>query len=106
MDRKLPPKPLFPLLRLGAILFGGFRLDDRITAAEAVKRATVPILVLHGDDDRFVPHEMSEEVRLANPDRVRRSLFPNAGHALSYIMHEEQYTVQVRKFLAEHSVEK
>lgn len=106
VDRKLPPKPLFPLLRLGAILFGGFRLNDRITAVEAVKRATVPILILHGDDDRFVPHEMSEEVRLANPDRVQRSLFPNAGHALSYIMHEEQYTAEVREFLALHGVEK
>ena len=30
VDRGLPPKPLFPLLRLGAILFGHFRLDDRI----------------------------------------------------------------------------
>ncbi len=102
IDRKLPPKPLFPLLRLGAVLFGHFRLDDRITAAEAVKLATVPILIIHGDDDRFVPQKMSEEVRVANPDRVRRILFPKAGHALSYIMHMDAYEKEVKAFLAEH----
>ena len=91
VDRGLPPRPLFPLLRLGALLYGHFRMTPDASAVEAVKRATVPILIIHGDDDRFVPCQMSEAIRNANPQRVKLVLFPGAGHALSYILDGETY---------------
>ena len=100
VDRGLPPRPLFPLLQLGAILYGHFRLTPRVSAAQAVKHAKVPILIIHGDDDRFVPCGMSQKIQQANPHRVTLRLFPKAGHALSYILDGEQYETIVRSFLS------
>lgn len=91
VDRGLPPRPLFPLLRLGALLYGRFRMTAEASAVEAVKRTTVPILIIHGEDDRFVPCSMSQEIQAANPAMVKLVLFPGAGHALSYIIDGEEY---------------
>lgn len=80
-----------PLVRLSARLFGRFSLRES-GAAEAVKRAKVPILIIHGEDDRFVPCDMSREIRAANPDCVQLEIFPDAGHGLSYIVDTARYT--------------
>lgn len=60
-------------------------------AAEAVRRSDIPILIIHGEDDRFVPCGMSRAIRAANPDRVRLETFPGAGHGLSYIVDTPRY---------------
>ncbi len=100
-DMGLPAGLLMPLVDLGALLFGHFRLDRRITAANAVKGAGCPILIIHGDDDRFVPHTMSQEIYAANPDRVRYALFPRAGHAMSYMEDTPRYIAEVERFMHE-----
>ena len=92
-----PPKLVFPLIALGARLFGGFDVCA-VTAEEAVKHATVPILIMHGDDDRFVPAHMSEGVPRANPQLVTRHLFAGAGHGLCYLTDKEKYIGLVRDF--------
>ena len=85
---------------LGARIFGGF--DIRQTdAIRAVKKASVPILIIHGEDDRFVPAAMSEQVRQVNPSLVRRHTFPGAGHAMSYLVDTERYWQIVSEFMKE-----
>ena len=98
-DRHVPPALAMPLLRLGARLYGGFGLNDA-DAAEAVKRARVPILVLHGEDDRFVPCDMGRAVAAANPDLVQLETFPGAGHGLSFLVDRPRYEAVVRAFFA------
>ena len=53
-DMHLPPALLMPFVRLAARLFGRFRLDGA-SAVEAARDTGIPILLLHGEDDRFVP---------------------------------------------------
>ena len=96
---RYPPRLAYPFIKLGARLYGHFDLEA-ITAEEAVKQATVPILIIHGEDDRFVPPEMSECVALANQSAVERQTFPMAGHALSYITDYDRYAALTRKFNA------
>ena len=79
-----------PFARLGAWIFGRFDLYET-DAVGAVKQAKVPILIIHGEADTLVPQEMSQLVRLANPEMVRRVTFPNAGHAMSYLVDTERY---------------
>ncbi len=93
-----PPRLAFPFIALGARLFGHFNLGAA-TAAEAVKRSPVPILILHGDDDRFVPQTMSAVVADANPKMVTRHLFPGAGHGLCFMVDRERYDRLVHEFL-------
>ena len=98
-DRKLPPRIVWPLLRLGARIYGGFD-PTGADAAEAVKRSPVPILLIHGEDDRFVPCEMGRRIAAANPDRVELHMFPRAGHGLSFLVDRPRYEQIARTFLA------
>ena len=73
----------------------------RADAREAVKRAKVPILLIHGEDDHFVPCDMSREIAAANPEKIRFHTFPGAGHGLSYLVDEPRYTGLIWDFTAE-----
>ncbi len=88
----------YPLLDLGTRLFGGFRLTGA-TALEAVKEAKVPLLIIHGEDDHFVPCDMSRDLAQAAGDRATLATFPGAGHGLSYIEDAPRYKQLVTDFL-------
>ena len=98
-DVKIPPKLAYPFLWLGALVFGGFRLGAA-NAAEAVKHTTVPILLIHGEDDRFVPCDMGREIAAANPEMVELHTFPDAGHGLSFLIDRQRYERIARAFFA------
>jgi len=95
-----PPKLIRPFVILGAKIFGGF--DVRETSAEkAVRQTRVPILIIHGADDNFVPETMSEMIAKANPEMIRRFTFPGADHALSYMVDTPRYRRIVSDFISE-----
>ncbi len=98
-DLHLPVWLLMPFTRLGASLFGGFRLKDA-SSAEAVAHTDIPILLIHGEDDRLVPCEMSETIRAACASPVERQTFADAGHGLSYLMDKPRYIDMVLDFWA------
>ena len=98
-DRKLPPHLVWWLAWLGALLFGRFLLTG-VDAAEAVKHTPVPILLLHGEDDRYVPCDMGRKIAAANPKMVELHTFPHAGHGLSFLIDRPRYEQLTRAFLA------
>jgi len=98
-DRRLPPVLAMPLIRTAARVLGSFSLTE-CTAADAVRNTDLPILIIHGEDDRFVPCEMSAEIAAANP-AIRRCTFPGAGHGISYMKDTPRYHALVNAFLAE-----
>ena len=85
-----PEKLAFPIIRLGARLFGGLNVMES-SAAEAVKHAKVPILLIHGEDDRFVPCDMSRQIHENCKALSQLYTFPEAGHGLSYIKDPRRY---------------
>lgn len=95
-DVKCSPKIFYPIIALSARLFGGFSLKQT-SAEEQVKKSKIPVLILHGLDDRFVPYYMSEQIQKNNP-LVQRELFENAGHALCYYSDKERYAKTVLEF--------
>jgi len=58
----------------------------------------VPILLIHGEADRFVPCELSRQIAEANPEMIEFHTFPGAGHGVSYLADTERYTKLVRDF--------
>lgn len=97
-DMHLPPKLSFPFVRLGGRIFGGFDITEA-SALQAVQHTRLPILILHGEDDRFVPCSMSREIRSANPESVTLETFPGAGHGLSYVSDPQRYRCIVSEFV-------
>ena len=93
-----PPALSMPFIRASARLLGGFQLTD-IQIPEEVKKSRYPILILHGEDDRFVPCDMSRRIHQANPDIIQLEIFPNAGHALSCMEDTPRYERVSRTFI-------
>lgn len=87
-----------PFIRLGARIYGGFSLDE-CNAKEAVSHARVPILLIHGEDDRFVPCDMSRQIAACCASPVTVHTFPGAGHGLSYMVDPLRYERIVYDFL-------
>ena len=94
---KLPPKLVYPFIRLGAVLYGGFDLEC-YSAVEAVKHATLPTIFFHGADDDFVPAEMSNENFDACAAKKELVTIAGAGHGLSYPVDPEGYLQALRGF--------
>ena len=96
-----PPAPAMPLVCLGARLWGGFSLRAA-SAVEAVRHATVPMLIIHGEDDRFGPCDMSREIAVSAAQAGRDvTLFTvkDAGHGISFIEDPEGYRQTVGNFI-------
>lgn len=89
-----------PMAILSARIYGGFDLLET-DAVQAVKNTKVPILIIHGEDDRYVPCEMSAEIVQSNPEKVRRVTFPGAAHGISYLADTPRYHRIVKEFIHE-----
>ena len=97
-NMRLPSVLLYPLVVLGALFFGRFRLWES-SPVKAVKKTNIPILLIHGNDDRFVPSQMSEEIFKACTGPKKLITVPGAGHGLSYMVDTPYYENSVRNFL-------
>lgn len=96
-DMHLPSTLIYPFVKLGARLFAGFDLEES-SPVTAVKNTPVPILLLHGTGDRFVPYEMSCEIHEANPEMITLVSVPDAGHGLCYMTEPTMYENAMQEF--------
>ncbi|MBQ7874528.1 MAG: alpha/beta hydrolase [Oscillospiraceae bacterium] len=99
----IPPVIGMPFVRLGARIFGRLKLSGG--AEEAVKNTKVPILLIHGEADRYVPCEMSRKIYSANPEMITLETFPDAAHGISYITDPERYAEISRRFMENCGIE-
>ena len=95
---QFPAKITYPFVRLGALIYGHFNLEES-SAVEAMKTNHIPVLLFHGDDDRFVPCEMSHAIHAACPTHIAFKKIPNAGHGLCYMIAAEKYRDAVIDFI-------
>ena len=98
---KLPADLLYPLVRLGARIYGGFD-PNQADAVAAMRRCRVPVIFFHGDGDDFVPCAMSRENHEACAAPKALVLTPGAGHGLCYPADPEGYVEAVRQFDTAH----
>ncbi len=96
----LPVSLAYPFVRLGGIVYGGFDIEA-CSAVEALKNARVPMIFFHGEQDGYVPCEMSRENYEACSSRKRLVTIPAADHGLAYVLEPERYCEAVREFFGE-----
>ena len=96
-DMHYPPTLLYPFVKLGAKIYGHFDLEE-CTALESLQNTKVPVLLFHGEDDRFVPWTMSETLSQVSPLITFVSI-PKAGHGLCYMTEAHTYHDNAVKFI-------
>lgn len=58
---------------------------------DALKNSDIPVLLIHGAHDKFVPVSMTYENYLAAKSEKELLIVPGAGHGRSYLMDKERY---------------
>lgn len=74
---------------------------DAASCPQALGRCKVPVLFIHGTDDRFVPVEMTYENYKACAAPKRLFIVPGAEHGMSYLVDPNGYKQAVTNFWAD-----
>ena len=75
------------------------KLDvNAASCPEALARCRVPVLFVHGTDDRFVPVEMTYENYKACAAPKRLFIVPGAQHGMSYLIDPQGYQMALKSF--------
>jgi fermentation-respiration switch protein FrsA (DUF1100 family) len=93
----LPSKFVYPLIRFGALLYGGFDPNET-DAVRSVRMKTPPLLIVHGTADGFVPSEMSSKIDAAAVGEHTLVLVDGADHGKSFTVAPELYVKTVNGF--------
>lgn len=102
-EMKLPAKIIYPFIKLGAQLYGGFGLEET-TPIEAVAKSQTPIVFIHGDNDDFVPHSMSVECFNVCNAPKKMVTIEGAGHGLAFPVNQTKYIESLREFQEEANI--
>lgn len=97
----VPSGPSLWAADLFARLFAGFSLNQKDTR-KVLKNAKLPVLMIHGLADDFVPSNMSVKGYNACTGEKELLLVEDAGHGVSFLKDKEAYTKRVIAFLEKH----
>ena len=101
-DMKLPQNLLYPFVKLGAKLFGGFDPDAN-SPIISMSKCPLPIIFFHGDADDYVPCYMSEEnYNACASEHKRLVITPDAGHGLCFPVDMKAYFAELNDFFTPH----
>ncbi len=95
--------PEFPVLNMFEVV-ANFRAKYDIkeaSALEQVKKATLPILFIHGDSDDFVPEYMCERLYEVANCRKDKLIIHGAGHTESRYKEPDTYYNKIFEFLSD-----
>lgn len=96
----LPAAPSIWVADLCAKLFAGFSLREK-SSLDCLRNNTVPVLLIHGTKDNFVPCEMTKRAYEACDGMKKLLLVEGAGHGVSFLVDQDLYTQTVYDFLKE-----
>lgn len=99
-EMNIPAWVLYPFIRLGGRLFGHFDLEET-SPMEAVQRCRVPLILIHGDADDFVPCDMSRRLYEACVSQKKFVTISGAGHGLAFPTDKERYVGALADFQKE-----
>lgn len=93
--------PAFPAIQGADIvnrIFAGYGMDE-CNAKREVKKATVPILFIHGEKDTFVPARMCKEIYENCASKKQMLIVEGAAHGESYYKNTKAYEDALDEFL-------
>ncbi|MDQ1207033.1 S9 family peptidase [Microbacterium sp. SORGH_AS_0862] len=72
---------------------------DRLDVVARADELRDPILILHSDDDGFVPSDASHDLRQARPDLVELEVFEVARHTKLWNYDEQRWSARIRDWV-------
>ena len=93
--------PAFPMIQIASLVNkkkAGYTLGQ-CNAAEEVQKAKVPILLIHGSGDTFVPCRMCDEIYENVASEKQKLIVEGAAHAESYYKDMEAYEHALNEFI-------
>ena len=72
--------------------------SDEYSTVEALQSSTIPVMLIHGTDDHFVPVEMTYENYKACAGPKRLLIVPGADHGMSYFVEKDRYEEEIKRF--------
>jgi hypothetical protein len=93
--------PAFPVIQIADFMnrrLAGYGMDE-CNAAREVAHATLPILMIHGDADTFVPSSMCEEIYASCASPKKKLIIRGAAHAESYYKDTKAYEQALDDFI-------
>lgn len=96
--------PAFPIIQIADTVNqhkAGYGLDE-CNAAREVRRATVPILFIHGSADSFVPCQMCEKIYKNCTAPKQKLIVEGAAHAESYYKDTKAYEKSLDEFIGKY----
>ncbi|MDB4247640.1 alpha/beta hydrolase, partial [Acidimicrobiia bacterium] len=73
---------------------------DSMDFRDAVINSDIPVLLFHGDDDEWVPVEMSDLIAESRNKNFTYIRSENVGHVTSWNADPENYVLQMSEFLS------
>lgn len=95
----LPPFLFMPVSNMFSRFLAGYKGNDYSTLQALADNDTVPVLFLHGSEDKFVPTWMTEENYEACRTMKDRLVIEGAGHGSSPFEAPELYVEKEKEFL-------
>lgn len=95
---KVPSSYILNVTNIINKLKAGYSLKEA-SALESVKKATVPILFIHGDKDKFVPYSMMDKLYDATSSPKEKLTIDGGEHANSDLVSPFLYWLTVEDFL-------
>jgi pimeloyl-ACP methyl ester carboxylesterase len=90
MARQIPKYRIFPIEII---------VHQRFDSIKKVSRLQVPVLYIHGTDDKLVPYEMSRELYKRTSSSKQLKLIPGGGHNNSAAVGGAEYLHAVKNFV-------
>ena len=95
---RLPPFPVLYTANLMLRVFAGYSLRD-CPPKDMIRRTRVPLLLIHGTADKFVPTDMSRQIYDNATCEKTLLLVDGAVHAHSYLSDTPAYEAAVRALI-------
>ena len=98
---KIYPYPVIYFMNFWARTLADFDFRE-CSVEESMRESSLPVLLIHGSEDLFVPTEMSIRAHEAFPDRADLLLVKGARHGQAILFETEDYLNTLEAFVKKH----